>query len=92
MKKTIIGAVMLIAGVLQTIGIIISGVIYLPHQSGWSTAYSSKLWFLIMAGKSKFSSGAGGLGLGTLLFFGIIMILIGFYILISEYIKDLKTK
>ena len=49
MKKTIIGAVMLIAGVLQTIGIIISGVIYLPHQSEWSTAYSSILWFLIMA-------------------------------------------
>ena len=28
----------------------------------------SKLWFLIMAGKSKFSSGADGLGLGILLY------------------------
>ncbi len=92
MKKTIVGAVMLFAGALQTIGIIISGVIYLPHQSGWSTAYPSKLWFLIIAGKSQYSSGADGLGLGILFIFGIIMLLIGFCILISEYIKDAKTK
>jgi len=92
MRKTIIGAVLLIAGVLQTIGIILCGVIYLPHQNEWLSTYPSKLWFLIMAGKSKFSTGADGLGLGILFIFGIIMLLIGFCMLISEYIKDWKLK
>jgi hypothetical protein len=87
MKKTVIGAVILFAGVLQTIGIIISAAIYMPNLTAWSTAYPSKLLFLILAGKSRFSDGADGFGLGLLFILGIIMILLGLGILINEYIR-----
>jgi len=85
MKRTLIGAVLLIAGVLQNIGIIISATISIPHFSSWSTTYPSRLWFLIFAGKSKYQSGADGLSLGILFIFGIIMIVSGLLILLIEY-------
>jgi hypothetical protein len=87
MKKTVIGAVILFAGILQTMGIIISGVIYLPHLTAWSTLYPSKLYFLILAGKSQFNDDANGLGLGVFFILGIIMALLGLGILIYEYIR-----
>lgn len=87
MKKTLIGSVLLFAGVLQTIGVLISSVIYLPHLSAWSTSYPSKLLFAIMAGKSRFNDGANGLGLGLFFVFGIALTLLGLGILLYEFFK-----
>jgi hypothetical protein len=86
-KKTVIGAVILIAGVLQTMGIIISGVVYLPHLTTWLTSYPSKLLFLILAGRSQFNDGADGLGLSIFFILGIIMTFLGLTILIYEYMR-----
>ena len=41
--------------------------LFIFQHKGYQHA-PSKLWFLIMAGKSKFETGADGLGLGILLF------------------------
>lgn len=85
MKRTVIGTVILLAGVLQTMGIIISGVIYLPHLTALYTSYPSKLLFVILAGKSQFDDGADGLGLSIFFILGIIMMIFGLIILIYEY-------
>lgn len=91
MKKTIIGSVLLIAGVVQNIGIILSAALTMPYFTEWSTAYPSRLWFLIFAGKSKFNDGAEGLGLGILFVLSIILMSIGLTILICELVAEIKS-
>jgi hypothetical protein len=68
-------------------GIIISGVVYLPHLTTWLTSYPSKLLFLILAGRSQFNDGADGLGLSIFFILGIIMTFLGLTILIYEYMR-----
>ena len=92
MKKTVIGAIIFLAGVVQTIGVFLCGILYLPHVTAWNTAYPSKLFFLIMSGNSQFSDGADGLGLGIFFVFGIAMVLFGLGILICELAKKDKPK
>lgn len=87
MKRTFIGATIFVSGILQTLGIIISGVIYLPHVTSWSTTYPSKLIFTIMAGNEQIADDTIGLGLGWFFVFGIALILLGLGILLYEYFR-----
>lgn len=91
MKKIVIGSVCLVTGVIEVIGILICGAIYLPHLNAWSTSYSSKLFFIIFAGKSKFNDGVNGLGLGVFFVFGLVLSIIGIIILFKEYISENKA-
>ena len=89
MKKTVIGMTLLINGILIDLFLISSALQYLPHLTAWSSAYPSKLFFLIFAGGSRFGDGADGLGLGAFFVFGIVLILLGLVILAFEYfMKD----
>lgn len=88
MKKLLIGITLLIAGIIDIIGILSCATMYLPNASAWSTSYPSKLWFLIFAGHSKYDDGADGLGLGMLFGFGVILVILGLIILGIEYRKD----
>jgi len=91
MKKTIIGIALLISGITVDFFLISSALQYLPNVTAWSTAYPSKLFFLIFAGTSRFSDGADGLGLGLLFIFGIILIVLGLIVLAIEYFKKDKA-
>jgi hypothetical protein len=85
MKRTVIGISLLLGGLYAVISIIRSAMLYLPDLNAWSTAYPSKLFFLILAGKSQFSDGADGLGLGLFFVFGIVLAILGLVILAKEY-------
>ena len=90
MKKTIIGTVLLLSGIIVDMFLILTASLALPHVMAWSTSYPSKLFFLIFAGKSQSTDGADGLGLGLFFVFGIILIILGLIILAIEYLKEDK--
>jgi hypothetical protein len=85
MRKIAIGICFLLSGIITDLALVFSAVTFLPHLTAWSTAYPSKLMFLIFAGKSRFSDGADGLGLGLFFSFGILLIILGTAILLKEY-------
>ena len=81
------GLVGLVLGVLTGLTVIIVAAMNLPSTNTWSTAYPSKLWFLIFAGTSPFRDGADGLGLGWVFVFGVIMAAAGIVLLIMDTVK-----
>ena len=87
MKKVWIGMCLFIMGVVETIAIILSASILLPGVTAWDTAYPSKLFFLIFAGRSEFNDGADGLGLGLFFVLGMIFMAVGLVILGVEYFR-----
>jgi hypothetical protein len=82
MKKTVIGGIFLLSGVLTTMSIIISAAIYAPHITSWS---GSKLWFAIFGAKQYGSEVIQSLFLGTPFIFGIVLAILGLIILGKEY-------
>ena len=91
MKRTIIGTVLLLSGIIVVMFIILIASLALPYLTAWSNTAPSKLFFLIFAGKSQFSDGADGLGLGLLFVFGTVLIILGLIILALEYLKKDKS-
>lgn len=87
MKKTMIGISFLACGIFTDLALIFSAVTCLPHMTAWSRSYPSKLMFLIFAGKSQFTDGAEGLGLGVFFIFGALLALSGLIILLKEYLS-----
>jgi hypothetical protein len=85
MKRTVIGITLFLGGLYTVMSIIHSAMLYLPDLNAWDTAYPSKLFFLILAGKSQFSDGADGLGLGLFFVLGIVLAILGLVILGKEY-------
>lgn len=85
MRKIAIGICFLASGIVIDLALVFSAIIYLPYQNAWSTSYPSKLMFLIFAGKSRFSDGADGLGLGLFFSFGMLLMILGVAILLREY-------
>lgn len=83
-----IGLVGLILGVLTGLTVILVAAMSLPTTNAWSTAYPSKLWFLIFAGTSPFRDGAHGLGLGWVFVFGVILAIGGIALLIMDAVKQ----
>ena len=92
MKKTFIGSILLITGMLDMIAIIITAALSLTAMTDWSYEYPSRLWFLIFAGKPPMYNGTfvgtGGLGLGFLFICGIILLILGLIILAVEYFNS----
>ena len=90
MKRTGIGIGCLLAGILDIIGVITAAAVCVPTVTSWSTAYPSKLWFLIFAGRSTFNDGADGLGLGLLFMIGALLAAGGLVILAIELVRREK--
>lgn len=80
MKKTIIGSVLLLSGVISSICIIITAALFIPRITSWR---GSKLWWAIFAGSGSSQS----LDLGTPFIFGLILLALGLLILFIEYFK-----
>lgn len=90
MKKTIIGISFLVCGIATDLALVFSAMSFLPHTSAWSTTYPSKLMFLIFAGKPQFNNDEGGLGLGWFFLFGVVLVALGVFILLREYLSKEK--
>jgi hypothetical protein len=82
MKKTIIGSVFMLSGVIITMSIIIAGVIYIPNVTEWS---GSKLWYVIFGSEQSVMNGAKSLSLGIPFVTGIVITTIGLVILVNEF-------
>ena len=87
MKKTVIGGIIMLSGVLTTLCIILSAAIYTPNITSWS---GSKLWFAIFGAKKYGNEVIQSLFLGTPFVIGIILAIIGLIILGKEYFNDDK--
>ncbi len=87
MKRAFIGSSLLFIGTLETVGIMLCAVLYLPHVTAWYTTYPSKMLFLIFAGKSSLNDGTDGLGLGIFFVVGILFMLLGLVMLGAEYFR-----
>lgn len=87
MKKTVIGGIIMLSGVLTTIGIILTAAIYAPSITSWS---GSKLWFAIFGAQKYGNEVIQSLFLGTPFIIGIILAIVGLIILGKEYFKDDK--
>lgn len=82
MKKTIIGSVLLVSGIIITMSIINSAASYASSITAWSG--TSKLWFAIF-GESY--PGSQSLSLGSHFIIGTMLCIIGLIILEVEYFK-----
>jgi len=85
MKRTIIGGVFMISGVLTTLSIIIAASISVPSITSWS---GSKLWFAIFGARQYGNEVVQSLFLGTPFVIGLIVTVIGLLILVKEYFTD----
>lgn len=81
MKRTIIGSVLLISGLLITLSLIITATVYVPKITEWR---GSKLWFAIF-GASDLGSTAQSLTVGVPFMIGLLLFIVGLLILIIEY-------
>jgi len=88
MKKTVIGGILMLSGVLITISIIVAAAIYAPSISSWSGG--SKLWFAIFGAKQYGNEVIQSLFLGTPFIIGIILAIAGLIILGKEYFNEEK--
>ncbi|MGI6435678.1 MAG: hypothetical protein ACOX0F_10000 [Syntrophomonadaceae bacterium] len=82
MKKTVIGGILMLSGVITTIGIIVAAAIYAPSISSWS---GSKLWFIIFGAKQYGNEVIQSLFLGIPFIMGIVLVVVGLIILGKEY-------
>lgn len=87
MKKTVIGGILLLSGIITTIGIILAAAIYAPSITSWS---GSKLWFAIFGAKRYGNEVIQSLFLGAPFIIGIILAIIGLIILGIEYFNEEK--
>jgi hypothetical protein len=85
MKRTIIGGVFMISGVLTTLSIIIAASISVPNITSWS---GSKLWFAIFGARQYGNEVVQSLFLGTPFFIGLVVTVIGLLILVKEYFTN----
>lgn len=82
MKKTIIGSVVMLSGVIILMSIIIAAVVYLPSITSWS---GSKLWYAIFDAEHYGNEVVQSLNLGFLFVIGILLAVVGLIILGKEY-------
>lgn len=82
MKRTIIGGIIMLSGVLTTLSIVIAAAIYVPTITAWS---GSKLWFAIFGSKQYGNEVVQSLFLGVPFVIGLMLSGIGFIILMREY-------
>ena len=83
MKKTIIGSVFMMVGVIIDISILITAALYIPNINTWR---GLKIWFAIFGAKDMGNT-AQSLYLGMPFVVGFIFFILGFVILAVEYFK-----
>lgn len=83
MKRTIIGGILMLSGVLTILSLIIAAAIYVPSITEWS---GSKLWFAIFGAKQYGNQVIQSLFLGVPFVIGLILVAVGLIILAKEYI------
>ncbi|WP_105620086.1 hypothetical protein [Vallitalea okinawensis] len=88
MKKTIIGSVIMLSGIIIDMTILIAASLYIPNITSWSG--SSKLWFVIFGAKQYGSEVVQSLFLGFPFIIGIMLTIIGLIILVVEYFDKEK--
>lgn len=82
MKKTIIGSVFMLSGVIISMSIILAAAVCLPSITSWC---GSKLWYAIFGAKHYGNEVAQSLNLGFPFIIGILLSIIGLIILGKEY-------
>jgi hypothetical protein len=87
MKKTVIGGILMLSGVLTTLSIIITAALYVPSITTWS---GSKLWYAIFGSRQYGNEAVQSLFLGVPFQIGIILAIVGLIILGREYFDDKK--
>lgn len=88
MKRTIIGGIIMLGGLLVTLAIIISGSIYATSITAWSG--KSKLWHAIFGAKQYGNEVVQSLFLGFPFTVGVLLTILGLAILGYEYYKTFK--
>lgn len=83
MKKTIIGSVIMLSGVIIDMTLLLVASLYIPNITAWSG--SSKLWFAIFGEKQYGNEVVQSLFLRLPFMIGIILTIIGLIILAIEY-------
>jgi ABC-type dipeptide/oligopeptide/nickel transport system permease subunit len=83
-KKTIIGSVFMLSGIIVTISVIITAALYVPSITAWS---GSKLWYAIFGAKQYGNEVVQSLFLGAPFVIGIILAAIGLIMLVVEYCR-----
>ncbi|WP_313757247.1 hypothetical protein [Tissierella sp.] len=81
-KKTIIGSVIMLSGVIIGMSIIIAAAFYAPSITSWN---GSKLWYAIFGSRQYGNEVVQSLFLGIPFIIGIILAIIGLIILTVEY-------
>lgn len=82
MKKTMIGSVFMLSGIIITMSIIIAAAVYVPSITSWS---GSKLWYAIFGEKPYGSVVGQSLLLGFPFVIGFILGITGLVILLLQY-------
>lgn len=88
MKRTIIGGIIMLGGLLVTLAIIISGSIYATSITAWSG--KSKLWHAIFGAKQYGNEVVQSLFLGFPFTVGVLLTILGLAILGYKYYKTFK--
>jgi hypothetical protein len=81
-KKTLIGGIFMISGVLTTASVLITAGLFVPTITRWS---GSKLWHAIFGAKQYGSQPVQSLFLGFPFIIGVALAVLGFIILAREY-------
>jgi hypothetical protein len=84
MKRTIIGGILMLSGVLTSLSIIIAAAIYVPSITSWS---GSKLWFAIFGSRQYGDEVVQSLFLGVPFNIGLVLTVIGLLMLMKEYLS-----
>lgn len=82
MKRTIIGGIIMLSGVLTTLSIIIAAAIFAQSVTSWSGA---KLWFAIFGARQYGNEVVESMFLGLPFGIGVLLTAIGLIILGKEY-------
>lgn len=83
MKKTVIGTVFMLSGLITVVSLIITAALYAPKLTEWR---GPKLWFAIF-GASDLNQ---GLFIGVPFVIGLMIFIIGAVMLLVEYFNDKK--
>lgn len=86
MKRTVIGGIIMLGGLMITLTIILCAAIYAPNITSWSG--KSKLWFVIFGAPQYGNEVLQSLSLGFPFIVGVIVTIIGLVILAREYFQS----
>ncbi|RWZ58565.1 hypothetical protein EQV77_06255 [Halobacillus fulvus] len=90
MKRTVIGGILMLGGLLMVCAIIIAGAIYSTQMTAWSG--KSKLWFAIFGREQYGNETVQSMFLGFPFIVGIVFVFVGLIILGQELYKIHQMK